>query len=539
MTVRPWLDPVRWSGLARAWALLLMTLTVSAYARAVTQMFAAWIPSGLEILLQPETATFPALVLVIPYLSSQLMTGLWLLRRARIRKPDATNRCRTIAAVAIEDVMQLGLLRRRPRLAIGRVGQPVVASVFGVRVLVLPDDLVLWEHLVGDEAEIAFRGVILHELGHVYVWDDLLNTPWIAYVGCAVAAIGVGFGLAFLGRLPIVEPLRLLIVFAGLALGGVYVVRRRVAFADAFAVVIDRREAPIRAAIGALPLRSGAGPHFSAVVRSAWLGRAGGPFFESGPLDLALIVAMLVLPGVDAPLGTLSTSLGGIGSMASFVDGLIEMGIRALTLWSLVGLVIARAGRRPPARAFVIALVSWVLIEACYRFITEVGPSIGWSPIPLVNLVLSGLVVDVPAPLVVCIVTTAWASALISSGLVDPRNVISRVVKRFVAWQAIVGAVTAIWMHTTVARMVIDPAFLDANAGRGRTFEMLVGAFLLNGIGYGGLLSMLWSRRSARRVRWVTCDACGAAQPTATGLHLTCSRCARLLREDIAVPVAA
>jgi hypothetical protein len=95
------------------------------------------------------------------------------------------------------------------------------------------------------------------------------------------------------------------------------------------------------------------------------------------------------------------------------------------------------------------------------------------------------------------------------------------------------------WLQAGTKHMISDPKFLDAQRGEAAALGLFVEALVTKAIGYGGLVLMLLSRWAARRAPRATCSACGAIQPLDDGMRLACSRCARLLREDIAVPVAA
>ena len=349
----PWLDPRRWSAFVRAQALYLAIATVVEYGLVWSTLFDRWVGTERDARdIGVSLGLLHSSVLILPLVASQVVVGLWLILFARVR-PLREPRALGLAEASLAAV---GLARkgyRAPILCVGRVGEPHAASLLGRTYIVLPtNSIALYSHLMGPaEGDQAFQAIVAHEAGHLASADDLLFTPWFAYmcslfILCVVGCLGVARG-----ALPWTLMANHMIAFALLIPVGLYGMRRREAYADSLAVVALRAVNPIRAALRILamgtasPWPSWTATHFDARRRAEWVAGAGWPFLALSRWDLRLL-ALIYYPLADlSPFSLLALGDGIVSELATWAGDMTQFLMLVLFILTVAGATLARRGK--------------------------------------------------------------------------------------------------------------------------------------------------------------------------------------------------
>src|SRR5439155_15214018 len=143
----------------------------------------------------------------------------------------------------------------------------------------------------------------------LYGWDDILFFPSMTYLLCGGVVEMLGWWSVATRRLAFRVAFGHALALGVVLILGLYLVRRREAFADAFAVATGGTEEPVRLALqttaasrpGSAFLRT----HFDARRRLAWLEQAGRPFLDATRTDLCLLGLLWGTGATVSPLATL------------------------------------------------------------------------------------------------------------------------------------------------------------------------------------------------------------------------------------------
>ncbi len=240
----------------------------------------------------------------------------------------------------------------------------MLCSVWVRPLLVLPrQGLAYFEHFLGD-ADAAFEAVIGHEMGHLESWDHVLFLPWFCYLVGALIPVATLTSIALVTGNESSFSLGRLLILALLGFMGFYVMRRREAYCDAYAVVLAKSEVPCRRALQALAHGSLSsclpGSHFHAGERLKLLAERGRAFLKLSGVDLVLFALIYRHPSglVDSYL-----NVGALRPPASPVTGIPELFMNFLAVLALAGRAVAERGAPPKRRHLVLAFGLAVLID--------------------------------------------------------------------------------------------------------------------------------------------------------------------------------
>jgi hypothetical protein len=542
-----WLDPVRWSWLVRSYGLFLVVTTLAAYMSVVIEIMAPWLPPDRRE--EPRGLTL-LVWLLLPLMLSQAFGALWMVLVARVRAPDESPTL-ALAREAIALAGAAGGRLRSPRVLTGDVADPRLISVLGIPFLILPSHGIdIFYHALGEEeGKQAFRAVIVHEMGHALLWDDLLFVPSFVYLASGFALDLFGFGLAFSHRLDWSVPITHVVLLSGLALLAGYVIRRREAFSDAFSAVTLKTERPIRSALEALQnlrrhrFASPLAPHFEPARRLAWLDGRGRPFLDMSAADLG-ILALVNLTVGTSPFTKISipSTVGHI--IVGFGDGFSEIACTAFSVLVVAGMMIGREGRLPLRRELFYAATVCALGEIVYR-IAERGTGGLWSALSSLSDITMEFVLHIIPFVLVVRVLCRWSLAVLwryRRGARDwlIRGAVALAVSAFILHNVFLIAMRRVMLGMIPA--ILGRAQPDADALLRVVLNMyaVLAANTLVGIVLFLVISR-WSTHVLRGVRAIACRACGTSASFRNALPMLwgpCASCGASLTRDFVVEIA-
>ncbi|AGP34592.1 M48 family metalloprotease [Sorangium cellulosum] len=556
---KPWLDPLRWTGLVSAYALLLLVFTLRIYTDLVTDVFAPWFPE-----VRPGDPSSRGIAigawLLIPFVAGQIVTLGWLLSCVRWRAPkDAEHQDSKEAREIVDKTMKQDLsaagVWRRPIVLWGRVTHPHLVSVFGKAVLLLPAGGTWFFHQYAPTRNYraaprdAFRAVLQHELGHLKMWDDLLFGQWYVYFFASALAWLAGVLLLALGRVELTVLLRHTVLLSGLAALGAYVMRRREAYCDSFAVALSGSEEPIRTALDSLntsrgvhgsprrwPLLDRLRAHSNPARRLSLLEGRGRPFVAVSRWDFALIAFYFVfIP--STPFASLGVEEAGrLGEAFGLgIDVVVKMAVDVLVVLVIAGATLAREGRAPVFRELAAATLIAIAIRWLVGLFGSVGISIALVGHSLVRALTSGLFVSVFMAMVFLV------SRLCRRFLLERREPVHQRLRwtaaLIAAFFPIFGAVLGLLMSMKFAENLTsaipiacqpDP---DSPAGvSGSDFGLLVLFVIVLG-GAGFTVALLLGALGGPKPVPIKCPSCGHSIPVPA--PFACPACHYLLRSDV------
>ncbi|WP_437992788.1 M48 family metalloprotease [Sorangium sp. So ce145] len=553
---KPWLDPLRWTGLVSAYALLLLVFTLRIYTDLVTDVFAPWFPE-----VRPGDPSSRSIAigawLLIPFVVGQIVTLVWLLAYVRWRAPKRleSDEAREIVDATMKRDLSAAGVWRRPIVLWGRVTHPHLVSVFGKAVLLLPAGGTWFFHQYAptrnDRARPrdAFRAVLQHELGHLKMWDDLLFGQWYVYSLASAAAWLAGVLLLALGRVELTVLLRHTVLLGGLAALGAYVMRRREAYCDSFAVALSGSEEPIRTALDSLntsrdvhgsprrwPLLDRLRAHSNPARRLSLLEGRGRPFVAVSTWDFALI-AFFYLFIRGTPFASLSfPEAGRLGeALGPSLDVVVQMAVDVLVVLVIAGATLAREGRPPIFRELAAATLTAVAIYWLVDLFGSVGISIALVGDSLVRALRSGLFVSVFMAMVFLV------SRLCRRFLLEHREPVHQRLRwtaaLIAAFFPIFGAVQGLLMsmglaeNSTSAIQIACQPDPDSPAGiSGSVFGLLV--VFVNVLGVAGFtVALLRGALGGPKPELSKCQSCGHSIPVPA--PFACPACHYLLRSDV------
>jgi len=522
-----WFDPVRWSWLVRAWALFLVIASLAEYFEVLQAVLGPWLPSGRV----QNPNLWLTVALLLPFVASQVGTGLWLLLLARPQDPSPDEGAAVLGIIA-----QTGLVRkqlwRRPRLLSRRVAQPHLVSIFGAPFLIMPNRaLPYWRHHLGImDGERAWRAVVRHELGHLEAWDDLLFLPWLFYWISSLALCAIGLYRVVEGRLDWSVALSHLSVVLGLGLLGRYVVRRREAYCDAFAAVVGGAIGDIRSALEVL---TGATRHRTALFRFhfdphsrlEWLRGRGRRFLDMTRVDLGL-VALVYLAIGTTPLAKAAFH-DSLRLVARALDTATTIAADSLTLLIIAGVSLARGGKRLSWTELAGAAGICVLGKLIHEWLRRGIPSLGGLWLTAFEVAFQVSFYLLPFA-VLFVLVSSWSVAFLAEHRVDSTQSLG--------WIAFVLAIA--WRFTDAAPNLLSQAPLSNMISllqeghleqAGSLSWRVLGSYLLVGVAKASLVVTLWiwaallrQRLRERVCRWCGTSIGGARQ---SRIELACSRC--------------
>jgi hypothetical protein len=546
-----WLDPRRWSALARAHGLFLAFVTLVEFGALVKVVLGPWLPTPrlADELDLPLALAYLALFL-LPFVSSQVLTGLWLHRnlRAGDRLEAGVKR---IAREALVTAGTPGAGFRRPTVCAGRVRQPAVVSVCGLPFLILPaTGLALYRHFLGPQAEAAFRAAVAHEAGHLEAGDDVLFVPWLAYMSTLAALLAFGLFQVSQGLLSGVTVASHLLAVGLLIPLGMYAIRRREAYADSVAVTALGSTVPILAALKTLPSH-GQGwftwlaSHFSAARRSQWIAGAGVPFLTLSRLDVSIVALIYFTAGAN-PFSLAASGGGGLQfEAAMWVREMVGYVLITLFVLTLCGASIARRGNALPVRdvvlASVVCIVGKQLQELLQRGTFSLS-QVGYLALSSCGMfVLGGLLFVGMTRLI-----NRWTVCIVGRPGGDVQARLVSAAALLTATFAILASLAQTIAMGMMGRIGTEGAERLAKA----PVEEQIAAFapilftvgalwLLQAVAAVGLIA--WTLLKSRGLPPVPCSECGEGNSARAEerLVVTCSRCHSLLRKDMFLSVEA
>jgi Zn-dependent protease with chaperone function len=548
----PWLDPRRWSALIRAHGLFLAFATLAEYGLVVAVVFGPWLPTPRQA--EDLGVSLPLAYLAtfaLPFAVSQVLSGAWLLFVARPRRPLSEERTHSLALEALAAAGTSLRGYRRPVVLMGRVSQPHVLSILGRPYLVLPEGgLTLYSHLLGAEADPAFRAAVAHEAGHLKSADDLLFLPWSTYMAALFLFCLVGVLRVAGGTLSWTLMVSHLISVGLLVPLGLYAIRRREAYADSVAVTAFRAVAPVRAALATVPanahgrLLSWLATHFDANQRGEWISGAGRPFLALSRRDL-ILVALIYFTLDISPFSMLASGGGGAQfELAIWLGELTKFLMVLLFVLTLAGASLARRGAPVPFVDAAIAATICVFAQQA-RGALQRGM---FSLSQMTFVVAAGCASLVGGALLFVAVTRVlnlWTVAIAGRPGGDVQD-------RLVGGASLLAAAFAVPQALAFMLLIhlvrgIDGRQLEALAQA--SSEEQIRAFLPMILGVVALwvvlaclaaAVVLWSVVRSRRLPPLSCGICGESNPSRAQERLltTCVRCGSLLRQDMFLPVA-
>jgi Zn-dependent protease with chaperone function len=516
---RPWIDTVKWSWLVKSYGLTLALVTFVEYSNLLGEVLGPWLPNsvgGLRI-----AGALPWLVL--PLLISQLVTTIWLVAVVRIARPPDEPQV-AIAAQAIARHFARPSWRT-PRIVVGRVAQPQLTSVLGMPLLILPrSGLALWDHQFGPKrSPDVFAAIIHHEIAHVMAWDDLLFVPWFTYTTCALGIWLAGLVLSISGRFDPFALLGHLVLLVGIGLLGYYVVRRREAHADAFAVVTQGTDDHVRSALSVLAHPVGHHRfHFRPRERNEWLSSHGRRFLDLDRIDLGLLAMITIV--VQEPFSDLFQN----GALKIATNWLTESAVEVLVILTVAGMAIARNGQIPAWRDFAVTSAVCALGVACYEALTAFMPNMV-SVAAVFSSLTVGFTVNVVNLWILIVVVTRWTEGVFAAVAPPVRAHLIYLPIIYVLGKSIVERLGKMGFAARTEHGPFRDSPLD--------FMILLGTYFGAGLLAHGLLLLAiyaWSRR-AIRVNRTTCEVC--ASEVRTPIALACPRCGAALNREAVVMV--
>ncbi len=439
---------------------------------------------------------------------------------------------------------------RRPRVLTGRVAQPVLVSLAGKPVLILPrNGLAYFTHHLTDNADSAFCSVIAHELGHLTSWDDMLFLPWFTYCICGLAGCATGIILAFLGRASLSVMLAHTIVMCALYWLGFYVIRRREAYSDAYAVMVLGNITPTKLALHALmadgrKLSSWGSSHFNVAERMTLLNRHGRPFLEMGFVDLG-ITSFFFLDALFHQTSGLAVPRNLVTALLRLLGDTANLFLLFLLLLMIAGLAAVNEGKPPRLRDLILASAFCMAVTGLHDFLKSGAISLYSAFIHGTTAILD-LIIWAICFVILFRVLHRWAVAILGS---RTGNVSERLF-----WNAALAA-TSFSILSSLANIAVDSAAssmmkraaaeptVSLDTGLQQMVARLLPAVLiwivalLARLIFIAVLYVSAIMRTRHTTR-ATCSACCSSEdPTSTRspLLLSCSRCNSILRPDLVV----
>jgi Zn-dependent protease with chaperone function len=540
-----WIDPRCWATLVRAYALFLVIATIAEYGKAAHLVLSPWIPSPREA---EESAIFLRIaylgLFLSPFLMSQCLIAAWVASVAGAGKFSAS--VPRAVGIASELVSARGGAWRRPKVVVGGVAQPVLVSLFAKPILVLPrQGIDYFRYHLDAGAETAFRSVILHELGHLESWDDILFLPWFCYGGAAAAICAFGAVLAFERRLDSFQLLGNAVVLAALFVLGFYVVRRREAYSDAYAVVSTRTTEGLRLALSAVAqeggrARAAMNTHFDAARRLNALAERGRSFVDMSRVDIGIFAFMYF--GLDTePLREMAHGGGMMWVAGMWLDAFANFVLLVLMLLVFGGLTIARQGRPPRVRELAPAAVICLLGLALLKFFSG-----GIFNLLHIGMALSGaaleLVIGVPFFILGGRVLSRWMLGMLLPRRAMPAEHLLWSVLLVVAPFTVISSVLEQVLYRSMGSLndirhlskLIDLAPREMVAAFLPAFLVVISIWAVRACFFAGIAFWAWRRtRSLAEVRCLACDFRSAPSLRACPLLPECPHCGSVLRPDL------
>jgi hypothetical protein len=488
-------------------------------------------------------------VFLLPFLASQLLTGLWLLLIGA-RRPDADDRASRIAREVFDGIGHGGRRYRKIRIVIAAVAQPHIVSILSKPILVLPrQGLAYFEERGGANPEQSFRAAIGHEAGHLESWDDLLFLPSFSYLAASALLCMFGFYQAIAGRIALPAVLSQSLAVCALIVLATYVLRRREAYSDSFSVVALRSVEATKAMLESLrgersSKRSWLTTRFDVQTRLALLAQRGRSFLEMTRYDLA-ITAFIYLNLGKPSVGDVAAGAGVVWLLSLWLDALTHFALTWMLVLMIAGAVIARQGERLPSRelfgAALLSVVAGKVHELMRVGVFGVDQIAMMIKITMVAVVISGV-----GFLLVMTGLNWWTVAVVSHREGDGRE-------RLV-WGAF--WITTLFLLPKLLFEVVAAGFARSFAntpalealGGGSTEQQMramapLGIMVVTlwlcwiGLAIG---VAVWSRRRARSVPGIICSFCSLSifpGSTAHPIALVCPRCGGVLRPDLLVEI--